>query len=400
MQKEEKLRRRDPKAHSAMVLARRERELRSIQQYAPLPKPPPAASIRPTTSTQQIRWDAPMIATGDMLRLPSTAPDVTLGTESMPDAPLVISHSVASPKLHDPESGFMSFSALETGEVASVPNPKQTQTSLDVPQRLCGTPKFTTHDLQNHIDNSVTTLTNNPIAQQEEALTKAICDLFGEGSLDRSQKNKGLGLVSQALQKATQEEFQSIISRKYSESEYDHMNDSVQLLYAHELQNFIVQKAKSEEDHRHLASGVKQLLDKESINPKTLLKFLGDTLLSSQSDAATNDMGERIQPDHIVSAQPEPIHGQTEHESSRHQSSSGPINGFNDYKTQVSGTTNNSEENKGERKRSATASDEHPKKKLKAAAASTPNLPSSKPMGKMFGDLLRREATRFSHGRP
>lgn len=406
MQKEERLRRRDPKAHTAMILERRERVTRPLQQYAPLHNPPPTAFVDPMTSTQQVRWDAPMIATGDMLRPPPAASDPTLGSGIMLDAPTNASSSLTiSPNPDRPQFGTLSPTIARAGKAACVPISEQAQPGLVAPGRLIGTPKFTTHDLQNHIDNSVTFSANNQVAQPEEVLGEAIGNLFGEGPLERSLNNKGL--VPKALQKATREEFQAIISKKCLENKYGHVDESLRLSYARELRTFIVQKAKNEEEHRHLASGLKNLLDKQSINPKTLLKVLGDKLRASKPDPSTdNAIVLQILPDHTISGQLEQMDGQTERittaaesESGFQKPRSGPVSSINGHKTDMNESTNSSTDTRGGRKRSAAADHEHPKKKVKSALASTPNSSPSKTMESNFANLLKREAARAARGR-
>lgn len=347
MQKEEQMRRRNPKAHTAMVLARREKDLRSLQLDASLHKSTPLVSLNPINNTQQVRWDAPMIATGEMLGLPFTAPDVTLGTTSMLDAPLLINHGVAvSPNLDELKSGTLSSLIPGTREGTSASAPKQTQSSSNVPQRLSGTSRLTAHDLQNHIDKSITVIANNQVAQREEALGNETSKPLGEGSLDEPQTHKVQ--VSKALQKATRQEFQAIILRKRSENKYWDVANLPHPYNARKLRDFIVQKAKSEEEYRHLASKLKHLLEEESINPRILLKVLSDESRPPKLDAPRNNVEEFVRP------------------------SSGMVNGF--------------QESKGGRKRSASADDEHPTKKMKPAP----------PPEKMFVDLLRREAARSS----
>lgn len=406
MQKEERLRRRDPKAHTAMILERRERGTRPLQQYATLHNPPPTASVDPMTSTQQVRWDAPMIATGDMLRPPPAASNPILGGGIMLDAPTnANSSSVISPNPDQPQSGSLSPTITRAGKAASIPTSEQTQSGLVAPGRLIGTPKFTTQDLQNHIDNSVTFSPNNQVAQPEEALAKAIGDLFGEGPLERSLNHKGF--VPKALRKATREEFQAMISRKCSENKYGHVDESLRPSYAHELRTFIVRKAKNEEEHRHLASGLKNLLDKQSINPKTLLKVLGDKLRTSKPDPCTdNAVGRQILPDHTVSGQLEEMDEQAERtstaaepESGFQKSGSGRVSSINGHRTGMNELMDGSTDSRGGRKRSAAADHEHPKKKVKSALAPTPNSSSPKTMERNFANLLRREAARATRGR-
>ena len=401
MQKEEQLRRRDPKAHMAMILGRRERELQSLQQDAVWHNPPPTAPVHPMTSTQRVRWDTPMIATGDMLRPPSTASDATLDDGSALNAPLVVSPSVVvSPNLHQPDSGPVSSSISKTGKGASVPAPKQTPSGFVAPRRLSGTSKFSVHDLQNHIDNPIGFLANNQVAQSEEALREAIGNLFGEGPLDGSSINKGM--VPKALQKATREEFQAIISRKCLGNKYEHMGDSLRSFYARGLRSFIVQKAKTEEEHRRLASGMKRLLDRESISPAILLKVLSDRLGPAKSDAPTDVVADgQLKPDDTMSGQSAPVHGQTDGSTEKavptakqhpgnHKSDSVPISGLNGHMSEKN-------ENKGGRKRTLAADDKHSNKKMRRAPASAPKSPSLE-MEKTFENLLSREAARSSRG--
>lgn len=87
MQRDEQLRRRNPKAHNAMILGRKEKEYRPFQQ-APFPQTSAhnlsSADIDPSmASTQPVYIHGPMTATGDMLPPPSTAPNVAIGNGSM-----------------------------------------------------------------------------------------------------------------------------------------------------------------------------------------------------------------------------------------------------------------------------------------------------------------------------
>ena len=371
MQKEEQMRRRNPKAHTATILARKEKDLRSLQnKNTPLHIPTPTASVNPINSTQQVRWDTPMIATGEMLRLPSTAPHVTLGTESMLDASLITDQGeTLSTNLDELRSGSLS-STSGIGEGTSIPAPKHTQSSLDVHQRLSGTPKLTAHDLQNHIDKSITTDADTQIARQEEALSKEVRKVLGKGSSGGSQTHNGR--IPKELQKATRQEFQAIISKTCSPG----------LSHARGLQDFIVQKAKSEEEYRYLASEAKRLLEEESFNPKILLKVLSDISRLPKLDAPTNNVeGAQVQPNDTVNGPPGPIHGPT-------QTNSGATEHGPGHHENGSGSLNDIQENKGGRKRGAPADHEHPTKKVKATPVTE----------KIFVDLLRREAARSSRG--
>ena len=279
---------------------------------APSHSLPPAASPYPMTSTQPVRWDAPMVATGDMLLAPSTAPDAASDIGSMLYTPLVENpRAIISPNLDQPEPEPLAASNSEAGKGSSVSAPKQTRPSF-VASRLSRTPESTSQDLQKQIEESITLLYNNRVPELEEALGEAIGNLFSDGSLDGSPINKGL--VPKALQKATREDFHAIISKKCLENKYEQIPDSLRTSYsyARQLQNFIVQKAKTEEEHRHLASGLRQLLDNESVSPIILLKVLEDKLRPVKPDPPTDvAVGEQAQPNISSNGQPEQVDGQT-----------------------------------------------------------------------------------------
>lgn len=180
MQKDEQLRRRDPKAYMALILGRREREARHIQRYAPSHSLPAAALVSPITSTQPC-WNSPMIATADMLLPPSTAPTATSGTGILLHTPSFANPSAAaSPNLHRPESGPLPTAESKMPKGASVPAPNQTKTKPVGPRRLSRTPEFTSHDLQKHVEESITLLSNDTALQPEEAVREAIGNLPGD----------------------------------------------------------------------------------------------------------------------------------------------------------------------------------------------------------------------------
>ncbi len=401
MQKDEQLRRRDPKAHTRMILGRRERDLRQFQNHAPSHSLPPAAPAYPVTSTQPVRWDAPMIATGDMLLPPSTAPNAASGTGNMLYTPLPANPNAAIPRnLDQPKPGSLASSPLEAGKGASISAPKQMQTSFAAP-RLSRSPEFTSRDLQKHMEESITSLSNNQVPKLEEALGEAVGNLFGNGSLNGSPITKGL--VPKASQKATREDFQAIISQKCLENKYGQIPDPLRTSYARELRSFIIQKAKSEEEHRHLASGLRHLLDKESVSPEILLKVLGHKLRPVKPDPPPDVVaGGQAQPKNNNNGKPQQTDGQTkratpavEQKSDHHKSVSIPISGVNSHKIEMKRKLNESKESKEGRKHSITADEEQSRKKAKRA----PNFASSEAMKKTFDELLSREANRTSNGR-
>ena len=173
MQKEEQLRRRNPKAHMEMLSGRRERDLRQSQQYvsshgmppvavihpaAVLHSTPvvhPTAAVHPVIGTPQVRYGAPVEETDDMPCATSMAPGTDTGIESALNALFFASHSPAeSPNPGQSKSEVLSSSTPETAPGASVTSLNQTQSSFIAPQHSSETPQFTTHDLQRHINDS------------------------------------------------------------------------------------------------------------------------------------------------------------------------------------------------------------------------------------------------------
>lgn len=174
MQRDEQLRRRDLKAYTAMILGRRETEARHVQQHTPSHSLAPAALV----SSTQPCWQTPMIATPDMLLPPPTAPTTTSGTGSMlPTLSFAIPSAAALPNLDQPESRPSPTIESTAGTGASVPAPNQANPSLVVPHRISGTPALTSHDLQKHIEDSITISSNDEALQPEEAVREVIGNL-------------------------------------------------------------------------------------------------------------------------------------------------------------------------------------------------------------------------------
>ena len=181
MRKDEQLRRRNPKAYMMMILERREREARQNQKHVPSHSLPAAALVSPMTSTQPC-WNTPMIATADMLLPPSTAPATTSGTGGLLHTPSVANPSAAaSPNLDRPDSGPLPTAESKMRKGASVPAPNQTKTKPVGPRRLSGTPEFTSHDLQKHVEESIAFLSNDMVPQPNEAVREAIGNLPDDG---------------------------------------------------------------------------------------------------------------------------------------------------------------------------------------------------------------------------
>ena len=386
MQREEQMRRRDPKAHTAMILERREKGLRQNQSYVASLSIPPTANVRPIPSTQQVLGT---VATERMPSPPSTAPNATLGSGGMLDPT-----STASPSV-----SVLIPTTSNAGNGAVVPETTVPQPGLDTSRRLSRTPEFNISDLQSHVDNSITFVPKHHSPRSEATLREAIDDLFGEGPLDGSSPNKKL--VPIALKRATREDFEAIMSRKCSEDKYEHIPDAVRLDYARALRSFIVQKAKTQEEYHRLAAGLRHLLDKESLNPKALLAILRDKIQPARPQAPIDlTIGGPVQVDGIVSGQPDQLDGQAgevfhaaEGRSVHHTNGSGHVNGINGHDTELNGMKRGPPKNNRTRKRSPSADDEHPKKKTKTFMQ---KLPFGEAMEKTFENLLSREAGRSS----
>ena len=397
LQKEEQMRRRDPKAHTIMMMERKERDLGSLRHFAPSHILPPAAYVHPTTSTQPGHWDAPMIATDDMLRPPSSAPGAMLNALS------IVSPSVGvSPNLDQPDSALLPRLIVKLRHGGSVPAPKQTHFSLAAPQRTSGPPKFTTHDLQNHVDDSITHKSGERDSHLEEALGKAIETLLDEQPLGESPNNNGL--APKGFQKATRQEFRTIISMKCSENKYENIADQLQSQYARGLRNFALEKGKNEEQQRYLVSGINRMLDGESVHPEMLLRILNDKSRHAKPDTTTDVVVDgHNQSDKTTGGQPGQKEGQAkrlaqaaEQEPRHHVPKKGHTSGINGHTTERNGTINGSKENRGKRK--SVADDQHASKRIKRTHHPVRNAPAVPAMEKTFENLLTRENARSSRG--
>lgn len=161
MKKDFELSRRDPIAHNALINRRRDEEARKLRQYVASFPQQPVTSTHPPHSTQPSRWDEPLIATGDMLLPPSTAP---AGGPLLYASSVANSSAVVPPNLDQPQIGSLPDSNSKAGKGPSVPAPSQTRSSSVAPRRLSRTPEFTSHDLQKHIEE---TEKASPAAEQK-----------------------------------------------------------------------------------------------------------------------------------------------------------------------------------------------------------------------------------------
>ena len=111
MQRDEQLRRRDPKAHTLMILERKERDYRPFQHAsAHSPSSADIVSSMASTSTQPVHRHGPMTATGVMLPPPSTAPNAATGNGSMIWAPSIadpIQPAIAN--IHQPQTESLPY---------------------------------------------------------------------------------------------------------------------------------------------------------------------------------------------------------------------------------------------------------------------------------------------------
>ena len=372
MQKDEQLRRRDPKAYTARILGRKERDPRPFQQDYPLHNHTPAASIDSRTSTQPVRWDAPMIATGDMLCTPSTAPIVVSDTGSELDRPSTSNTSAAvSSDLHQPTPEPLPDSDLKAGKSAPVPAQQQSRPSSIASRRLSVTPEFTSHDAQNHIDESIRNLSIDQAPQPDEALAEAIGHLFQTIKVSVDEPSPERRRCAKKLRKATREEFLAAMSRKGLQNKKMEIPESARSLYATDLRNFINVQTTDEDEYRRLASGLKKLLERDEVNPETMLEIMRqkfppkDPIISAD---VTRGAKALVEPT---------ISGHSGH----------------NHMAETIKKKRGSKENKRARKRSLSVDEEHANKKAKNAPTATHIHDST---GAMFHSLLSREAKRRS----
>lgn len=185
MKKDFELSRRDPIAHNALMTRRREEEARKLRQHVASFPQQSGASKHHAHSTQPSRWDHPLIATGDMLLPPSTAP---AGGPLLYEPTIANPSAAVSPNLDQPQTGSLPDSNSTAGKGASVRAPKQTHPRFGARRRLSGTPDFTSRDLQKHIEDSITvpdTSGSSPRNSANGNTTEV------DGKMNESKENRG-----------------------------------------------------------------------------------------------------------------------------------------------------------------------------------------------------------------
>ena len=453
MQKDEQLRRRDPKAYMARVEQRREANLRNILQAKRLANGPSNLLWKSSLGSQPAGWHQMIpgmdashpssTALAGMGLLSSTGPVIGADVGSMPPPPTGSNKGTTA---NSRDEQFLSTRAAavhtENWSHASTSLPDEhgfpsssDRSGLDKTQTE---PTSKSLDKQ-LLDRQMVTPDSSPAASENadaetiDALAKEVTELFRLTESSSFVPVAKKGGIPKAMQEAAGSDFCAIMARKGLENKRIALSETLRTLYALDLHQRILLRSPNEDEYRRLVTGVKKLLDREEVKPMHLLQAAINKLPSpnrdtddaqqgdvSQSHHKTDTDGEKRQPKSkpkmavggMLSHLAPPTSPET---SPNSQGPSGiaraaqrtldlliPVNGHREgggknHSSRTHSEMKDPKEGSEARKHRLPEEETGKAKKMKRAASVAPNFSGTGPMETDFNTFLDKEATRASN---
>ena len=322
MQKDEQLRRRDPVKYFAMIEQRRQALIHQVQRATRVPTTPvlqqaAAMSTQPASGHDKVAGpDSPLqlIAVPSASHLPtkdtassSIAPPRGTSAENMPP-PIAASDSHVTPALRVERAISTPASTLHTKSTSGA------DTSADMHTRSssAGPSSWTAcHsalalecldkqllDRQLLVPDPLPTASGDGDAEILYVLKNAVADLFRHTSASSHESLNERGAMSETVQAIAQEDFYAAMSAKGLRNPILALAEAARKLYAHELSHIIFEMSGNEAEYRHLVAGVKELLERDEVKPKHLVKVMMEKhnpVTRSSAFSPHVDIPERIQ---------------------------------------------------------------------------------------------------------
>ena len=293
MQKDEQLRRRDPVKYLAMIEQRKQALIHQVQQATRVPTTPRS---QPAGGHDKVAGpDSPFQPTAILSssHLPtkdttsaSIAPPRGTSAENMPP-PIAASESHVIPALRIERalSTPTSTSHMQsTSGAATSSSDAHTRSSSAGPSSWTASdPALAPEYLEKRLlDRQLLVSDSLPVirdgdAEILDALENAVANLFRhtKASSHESlyQKRGRLNLIG-STQLVADEEFCTAMSAKGLRNPIHALAEATKELYAQELNHIIYETSSNEAEYRHLKAGVLELLERDEVKPKHLVKIL------------------------------------------------------------------------------------------------------------------------------
>ena len=293
MQKDEQLRRRDPAKYFAMIERRKHAVVHKGQQATRLPTTPGSqkASVTSTQPTGRhnkvagpdFSLQPSPVASSSQLAMKDTAsssitPSRGTCAGNMPPPAAPDSH--ANPTSRVERSISTPASTLHMiSDVATPPGAYNRSSSAGPPHwTALYSPLASEYldkellDRQLLVPNSSPTVSGDGDAAILDALNNEVGNLFRHTPFNQSLNERGD--MSARIQDIAKEDFYAAMSAKGLRNPTLALTDAARKLYAQELSHIIFEMSSDEAEYRRLVAGVKQLLARDEVKPKHLVKVM------------------------------------------------------------------------------------------------------------------------------
>ena len=322
MQKDEQLRRRDPMKYFAMIEQRRQaliHQVRRATRVLTMPGSQQAStmSTQPASGHDKVAGpDSPLqlIAGPSASHLPtkdtassSIAPPRGTSAENMlPPTAAQDSHMTPALRAERAISTPASTLQMKSTSGADTSSDVHTRSSSAGPSSwtACHSVLATDSldkqllDRQLLVPGPLPTASANGDAEILHALKNAVADLFSHTSSSSHESLNERGAMSETIQAIAQEDFYAAMSVKGLRNPILALAEAARKLYAHELSHIIFEMSRNEAEYRHLVACVKELLERDEVKPKHLVKVMMEKhhpVTRSSAISPHVDIPERIQ---------------------------------------------------------------------------------------------------------
>ena len=295
MQKDEQLRRRDPAKYFAMIERRKHAAIDKVQQATRIPTTPGSqkASVtnnQPTSRHNRVAGpDSPLqpspVALSSQLAMKDTAsssmtPSRGTCAGNMPPPAAPDSHVNPTSRVERSISTPAStLHMIYTSDVATPSGAHNRSSSAGPPHWTALysplAPEYLDKELLDRqllVSDSSPTVSRDGDAAILDALNNEVENLFRHTPFNQSLNERGD--ISARMQDTAKEDFYAAMSAKGLRNHTLALADAARKLYAQELSHIIFEMSSDEPEYRRLVAGVKQLLARDEVKPKHLVKVM------------------------------------------------------------------------------------------------------------------------------
>ena len=297
MQRDQQLRRRDPAKYLAMVERRKHAVIHTAQQATRLPSTPGSqkASVTNTQPTGRHNTvagpDSPLqsstVASSSQFAMKDTAssfitPRQGKCARDMPPPAAPDSHAAPTSRVERAISTPAStLHMIYTSDVAT-PSGSHNRSSSAGPSNWTAShlplaPECQDKELLDRqllVPDPSPTGSGNGDAEILETLNNEVGNLFRHTTAPLNQSLNERGDMSAKIKDIAKEGFYAAMSAKGLRNPILALADAARKLYAQELSHIIFEMSSDETEYRRLVAGVKQLLERDEVKPKHLVKVM------------------------------------------------------------------------------------------------------------------------------